>query len=209
MIKFFLKILCESATSGGRLEDVIGASECFPQFRRFCEPFFQLWKKLLLDLDILVLRAPFDVNITPKLYHAHFTPEIPDAAEQISVEIENVNRVLGSKFIKVRLFMFQTYWNINNRLSYLCLFFSRFPPSLCLSPSNRKPEIVCCPKTFDTKLPLISTDHRLLSTQVFEQMNCLFMLLSLYWKKSAFKLFTRKYKLLCQQLPLKRFIIVS
>jgi len=46
---------------------------------------------LLLDLDILVLRAPFDVKITPKVYHAHFTPEIPDAAEQISVEIENVN----------------------------------------------------------------------------------------------------------------------
>jgi len=123
--------------------------------------------------------------------------------------IENVNRVLGSKFIKVRLFMFQTHWNINNQLSYLCLFFSRFPQSLCLSPSNRKPDIVCCPKTFATKLPLISADHRLLSTQVFEQMNCLFMLLSLCWKKSVFKLFTRKYKLLCQQLPLKRFIIVS
>jgi len=62
-----------------------------------------------LDLDILVLRAPFDdVDITPKLYRAHFTPEISDT-EQISVEIENVNRMLGSKFVNVRLFMFQTH----------------------------------------------------------------------------------------------------
>ena len=52
-----------------------------------------------LDLEILVLRALFnDVNLTPKLYHAHFTPEISDAAVKISVEIENVNRMLDSKF---------------------------------------------------------------------------------------------------------------
>jgi len=63
-----------------------------------------------LDLEILVLRVLFnDVNIMPKHYHAHFTPEISYAAVQISVETENVNLTLGSKFINVRLFMFQTH----------------------------------------------------------------------------------------------------
>jgi len=99
-------------------------------------------------------------HITPKLYRTHFTPEISGTAEQISVEIENVNRMLGSRLINVRLCMFQTRWNINNHLSYLCLFFSSFLPSLWLSARNRKPDIVYCPNVFNNKLTLTSADHR-------------------------------------------------
>jgi len=204
-----LKILCGSAASGG-LEDVIGTCKFFRQFSWFFEPFSCLDENFLLDLDILAFRTPFDdVNITPKLYRAHFTPEISDAAGQVSVEIENVNRTLGSNFINVRLFLFQTHWNTNSRLSYLCLFFSSFSPSLWLSPKNREPDIVCCPRVFDNKLTLTSADHRLLSIDVFEQMTCLFFLLGLYWKNSVFKLFTQKYSVLCKQLPPKRFLIIS
>jgi len=45
------------------------------------------------------------------------------------------------------------------------------------SAKNREPDIVCCLNVFDNKLPLTSADHRLLSAEVFKQINYLFLFL--------------------------------
>nr|CAB3235372.1 zinc finger protein (TRAF/RING)-4 [Phallusia mammillata] len=59
-----------------------------------------------MDLDVLLLKAPYEkINVTPKLFHATFASDRSECEQQL-LETDDVNRMLGSKYLNVRLFMF-------------------------------------------------------------------------------------------------------
>uniref|UniRef100_H2YQ04 RING-type domain-containing protein n=1 Tax=Ciona savignyi TaxID=51511 RepID=H2YQ04_CIOSA len=72
-----------------------------------CQLFLKSKVSEPLEVDILLLRAPYDdVHIKPKPFYTRFTSEVTETSVQ-SIETDYTNRLLGLKVINLRLFMFQ------------------------------------------------------------------------------------------------------